>query len=74
MPLLAKVIAGVFVLVLIFLFIRLRDTSANNLRKAKSFHDEAASLHEEGNEEEARKLFEKSNYHREKAFEQMKVV
>ncbi|MBI2176273.1 hypothetical protein HYU40_02895 [Candidatus Woesearchaeota archaeon] len=72
LPLPAKVVVLVIALAaVIFIFSRLRDNAANNLRKAKELHEHASELHEAGNEEEAKLIFEKSSYHREKAYEQM---
>ncbi len=72
LPLFAKVLVVVIALAaVIFIFRRFRDNVANNLRKANELHGQASELHEGGNEEEARLKFEKSNYHREKAYEQM---
>lgn len=73
LPLLAKVVVLVIaVAVVIFILGRLKDSAANNLRRAKGLHEQASELHEAGNEEEAKLMFEKSNYHREKAYEQMR--
>ncbi|MBI2143386.1 hypothetical protein HYU20_03525 [Candidatus Woesearchaeota archaeon] len=73
LPLLAK-LAVLFMAAAaaIFIFARLRDNAANNLRRAKSLHEKASALHGKGNADEAKLLFEKSNYLREKAYEQMK--
>lgn len=73
LPLLAK-LAVLFMAAAaaIFIFARLRDNAANNLRRAKFLHEKASALHGKGNEDEAKLLFEKSNYLREKAYEQMK--
>lgn len=72
LPLLAKVVVLIIALAAVmFIFSRLRDNAANNLRRAKSLHEEAAALHEKGNEDEAKLRFEKSNYLREKAYGQM---
>ncbi|MBI2145384.1 hypothetical protein HYU18_03625 [Candidatus Woesearchaeota archaeon] len=73
LPLLVKVAlvavaAGLFFMV----FTRLRDSVSNNLRRARSFHEKGTSLHEKGLEEEARLMFEKANYYRERAQEQAK--
>ena len=71
LPFAGKIAAGVLVLIaVIALFLRLRDTMNNNLRKARALHDEATALHEQGQEEEAKLLFEKANYYREHAYEQ----
>ena len=71
LPLAAKIAAGIIALAaVISLFMRLRDTLGNNLRKAKSLHEEATALHEQGQEDEAKLLFEKANYYREHAYEQ----
>ena len=71
LPLAGKIAAGVLVLIaVIALFMRLRDTLNNNIRKARALHDEATALHEQGQEEEAKQLFEKANYYREHAYEQ----
>lgn len=68
LPLLAKAaLAAIAAAALFFLFSRLRDNDSNNLRKARSLHERASSLHEKGQEDEAKLLFEKSDYHREKA-------
>ena len=73
LPLLVKIAALIAIAAfVIFIFVRMKDNAANNLRRAKSLHEEASALHEGGNEEEARLRFEKSNYLREKAYEQMK--
>ena len=72
LPLLAKIfVLAVAAVAVIFAFNRLKDSAANNLRAARELHEEATELHESGNEEEAKVVFEKSNYHREKAYEQM---
>lgn len=72
LPLLAKVVVLVIALAAItFIFSRFRDNAANNLRKARELHEQASGLHESGDEEGAKLLFEKSDYHREKAYEQM---
>lgn len=72
LPLLAKVVVLVIALaVLVFILRRLRNNAANNLRKARELHEQASGLHESGDEEGAKLLFEKSDYHREKAYEQM---
>ena len=71
LPLAAKIAAGIIALVVVIsLFLRLRDTMANNLRKARALHDAATALHEQGQEDEAKLLFEKANYYREHAYEQ----
>ncbi len=73
LPLPAKIaVLLVAAALIIFIFARLRDNAENNLRRAKSLHEEASALHENGSEEEAKLLFEKSNYLREKAYEQMR--
>lgn len=73
LPLLAKVaVLLVVAAAVIFILARLKDNSKNNLRRAGSLHEEASVLHERGNEDEAKSLFEKSNYLREKAYDQMK--
>ena len=72
LPILAKIaIVAIAVAAVIFVFIRLRSTAARNFRMADSLHAEATKLHENGEEEDARLLFEKSNYHRERAYEQL---
>lgn len=72
LPLLAKVvIVAVALAAVIFVLTRLRNTASKNFRKAESLHAEAARLHESGNEEEAKLLFEKAGYYREKAYEQL---
>ncbi len=72
LPLLAKiVIVAVAIAAVIFVFRRLRGTASRNFRKAESLHAEAAKLHEAGNEEEAKLLFEKAGYYREQAYGQL---
>lgn len=72
LPLFAKAVIVVIALVaVIFILRRFRDNAANNFRKARELHGQASELHDAGNEEEARLRFEKSGYHREKAYEQM---
>ncbi len=72
LPLLARLfILAVAVAAIVLAFNRLRDSAANNLRTAKDLHEEASELHEKGEEDKAKALLEKSNYHREKAYEQM---
>lgn len=72
LPILAKiVVVAVAVAAVIFVFRRFRDTASRNFRRAESLHAEAAKLHETGNEEEAKLLFEKAGYYREKAYEQL---
>jgi hypothetical protein len=69
-PILAKIAALVIALVIFLaIFSRLKDNISNNLRKARSLHKKATNLHEDGDEKEAKVLFDKSNYHREKAYE-----
>lgn len=73
MPVAAKLaLLAVFVAAAFIVFSRTRDSASNNLRKARSLHERATALHEKGREEEARLLFEKSSYHREKAAGGMK--
>ncbi len=73
LPMFAKLaVLVIAVAAVIFIFSRLKDNAANNLRKAKELHEQASEQHESGNEEEAKLMFEKSNYHREKAYEQMR--
>jgi hypothetical protein len=70
LPVLAKIaIVAVAVAAVIFVFVRFRSTAASNFRRAESLHAEATKLHENGEEEDAKLLFEKSNYHRERAYE-----
>lgn len=71
LPLAAKIAVAVIVLVaVVSLFVRLRNSMGNNLRRANALHEEATALHEKGQEEEAKLLFEKANYYREHAYEQ----
>ncbi len=71
LPLAAKIAAGVIVLIaVVSLFLRLRNSLGNNLRRANALHEEATVLHEKGQEEEAKLMFEKANYYREHAYEQ----
>lgn len=71
-PTLAKAaILAIAAAAVVFAFSRLRNTASNNLRKAGKFHEQATRLHESGDEEGAKLLFERSNYHREKAYEQL---
>ncbi len=73
LPALAKVaILAIAAVAAVFAFSRLRNTASNNLRKAGELHEQATMLHESGDEEEAKLLFERSNYHRERAYEQMR--
>lgn len=73
LPLLAKLAAAVIVAaVIIAVLMRMRDNASNNFRKAKSLHQEASELHDNGEEEKAKLLFEKANYLRERADEQQK--
>ncbi|MBI2549801.1 hypothetical protein HYV83_01305 [Candidatus Woesearchaeota archaeon] len=73
LPALAKVaILAIVAAAAVFAFSRLRSTASNNLRRAREFHEQATLLHEAGDEEEAKLLLERSNYHREKAYEQMR--
>lgn len=72
LPLLAKVaIVALAIAAVIFILTRLRDTASKNFRKAESLHAEAARLHESGDAEEAKLLFERAGYYREKAYEQL---
>ncbi len=66
LPARAAIVIGL-VAAAIFIFLRTRNTPSNNLRRAQSLHARATALHEKGQEDEARILFEKSNYYREKA-------
>ncbi len=67
LPTLPKVVIGLVAVALIFLiFSRLRNTAFNNVRRARALHEKAVALHESGREDEAKALFEKSNYYREK--------
>ena len=71
LPILAKIVILLLAAAaVVFIYNRLKDNAANNLRNAAELHDRATSLHEKGDEETARLLFEKANYYREKAFEQ----
>lgn len=73
LPTLAKVaILAIVAVAVMFAFSRLRNTASNNLRRARELHEQAALLHESGDEEEAKLLLERSNYNREKAYEQMR--
>ncbi len=73
LPLLAKAaIAAAVAAAIVVAFLRLRDNASNRLRKAKMLHEKAIRLHQGGEEEKARLLFEKSGFHRERAFEHMK--
>lgn len=70
LPLVAKAALAVIAAFALFaLFSRMRDNASNNLRKAQSLHERASALHEKGKEEEAKALFEKANFHRERAQE-----
>ena len=72
LPLLAKLfILAVAAAAVILAFNRLKDSAANNLRTAKDLHEEASVLNEKGEEDKAKALLDKSNYYREKAYEQM---
>lgn len=72
LPLLAKVaLIAVLVAAAFVLFSRLRDNASNNIRRAQSLHQQATALHEKGDEEGAKLLFEKAGYHREKAQQMM---
>ena len=71
LPLLTKIGIGALILAIaLLLYLRLRDSADNNLRTAKALHEKASALHEQGQEDEAKLLFEKANYHREKAYQQ----
>ena len=73
LPFFAKAIVAIAVLVAaVVLFMRARDNAANNFRRARALHTKASEMHEKGDEDDAKLLFEKSNYHREKAYGQMK--
>ncbi len=72
LPLVGKAAILVIVAVaVIFILRRLQDSASNSLRKARELHEQASGLHEKGDEEGAKLLFEKSDYHREKAYGQM---
>ena len=70
LPVFVRIASGLAVFAAAFIvFRRMSESSLNNLRRARSLHEKAASLHEKGREDEARLLFEKSNYYRERAEE-----
>jgi len=74
LPLWAKVAAGAIVLAVVIIFIlRKRNTAGNNFRRAQLLHRVASELHEKGEEDRAKLLFEKANYYRELADGQQKV-
>jgi hypothetical protein len=54
----------------IIIFIRMKDSPSNNLRKAREMHDRAVKLHSEGKDEEAQASYSKADSYREKAQEQ----
>ncbi|MBI2664261.1 hypothetical protein HYX10_02865 [Candidatus Woesearchaeota archaeon] len=65
---LAQIAIGLFAFIAaIMLYLRMRSTAANNMRRARNAHGKAVELHESGNEEEALKHYEKANEFREKA-------
>lgn len=49
------------------LYLRTRDTPANNLRKARGMHRKAVGLHEKGSDEEAAKYYALAAQLRQKA-------
>jgi len=51
---------------------RHRDNAVNNLRRARMLHEKASRLHDAGKEEQAKALFDRSNYLRERAEGQQK--
>jgi len=59
------ILAGlVFIAILIYL--RTRDTSSNNMRRARDFHKKAIELHEKGDDGRAAEHYQKANEYREK--------
>jgi hypothetical protein len=54
----------------VIMFVRMKDSPSNNLRKAREMHDKAVKLHSEGKNEEAQASYSKADSYREKAQEQ----
>jgi hypothetical protein len=51
----------------LLLYLRTRDTPANNLRKARGLHRKAVELHEHGKEEKAAQYYAQASQLRQKA-------
>ena len=54
------------VLVALFIYLRTRETRANNMKKARRYHKKGAEQHEKGREDRANEYFEMSRFYREK--------
>ena len=68
----AKIFLVLAILIILFLLWNyfIRDTRANNLRRARAHHEKGEKAHQEGDEEKAQKQYEKARKYREKAQEQ----
>ena len=68
----AKIAAAVLFLILLAVIwnYTIRNSRANNLRRARRHHMQGESAHERGNEEKARYHYERARHYRERAQEQ----
>lgn len=60
-------ILAAFVFIVILFYVRTRDTTSNNIRKARDLHKKAVELHEKGEGGAAAEYYTKANEQREKA-------